>query len=256
MAAWRPGRGREGDDETRRGNAAEHGAPGRHEPDPGGDPTRPHDPPAGHDSAARHEPTAVHDPARHRSLPHRPDDPNGADALIQAFATWAAEHRAGQAAEARSRERWLRHQVAETATLTGTLVDLAEQGADATLVVGTRNATGRLVGVGGDGCVLADRAGGVTIVALARIAAIRVAGRRRGTGEATGDRAPAGEWTLLDALGALASERTPVQLSLAGGEVVRGDLVSVGEDVLTLRTGAGDTWTHVAVAAVETCSPV
>jgi hypothetical protein len=178
-----------------------------------------------------------------------------ADSLVRAFGAWAAEHRAGAAAEARSRERWLRQQVAETATLVGTLVDLAEQGADAAVIVGTRRVTGRLVGVGGDGCVVADRAGAVTIVAVAHISAVRVAGRRIGTGEATGTRAPAGGWLVADALGALAAERSPVRVGLRGGETLSGDLVSVGDDVLTIRLPEGGMRVHVALAALETCSP-
>jgi hypothetical protein len=186
----------------------------------------------------------------------RPASTDGADALVSAFGAWAAEHRTGAAAEARSRERWLRQQVAEAATLAGTLVDLAEQGTDAAVIVGTRRVTGRLVGVGGDGCVVADRAGAVTIVVVAHISAIRVAGRRSGTGEATGARGPAGDWLVTDALAALAAERSPVRIGLRGGETLSGDLVSVGDDVLTVRLAAGGMRVHVALGALETCSPL
>jgi hypothetical protein len=186
----------------------------------------------------------------------RPGQADWADALVTAFGAWAAEHRAGAAAEARSRERWLRQQVAETATLAGTLVDLAEQGADAAVIVGPRRVTGRLIGVGGDGCVVADRAGAVTIVALAHVSAVRVAGRRPGTGEATGARPPAGAWDVADAMAALAAERSPVRISLRGGETLSGDLISVGDDVLTVRLAEGGMRVYVALGALETCSPL
>lgn len=217
MAAWRPG-----------GEQPEEDRPGRTWPE---------------DERPEH--------AR-RALPHAPDP---AEAFVHAFAAWAADHRTGEAAASRSRERWLRQQVAESATLAGTLVDLAEQGATATLALGSHQITGRLAGVGEDGCVVADRAGGVIVVALVHLVAVQIAGRRRGAGgEATGDRAPAGAWTVVDALGALAAERSPVRLGVTNGDTVRGDLVSIGEDVLTVRTGS-DTWTHVALATVETCAP-
>jgi hypothetical protein len=178
-----------------------------------------------------------------------------AEALVAAFSVWAAERRAGDAAAARSRERWLRQQAAESATLAGALVDLAERGADAAILVGPRTVAGRLVGVGADSCMVAERGGGATIVALAHISAVRVAGRRSGPGEATGDRAPAGEWRLFDALASFAAERAPVRVGLRSGEVVSGEVLAVGEDVVTLRAAAGGMRVLVALGGVETCTP-
>jgi hypothetical protein len=181
--------------------------------------------------------------------------PTAADALLAAFARWAAEGRVGEAAEARSRERWLRHQAAETATMVGTLVDLAEQRGAVALVVGSRTVSGQLIGVGRDGVVLAEPSGAATVVALARIAAVRVTGRRAGTGEATGERRPAGLWGVVDALAALAEDRSPVRLGLAGGETLTGVLLSVGADVMTVRL-TGGLHAHVALAAIETATPL
>jgi hypothetical protein len=55
------------------------------------------------------------------------------DALIAAMGAWAADQRAEEAAEGRSRTGWLRRQAAEAATLSGVLVDLAERAAPVTL---------------------------------------------------------------------------------------------------------------------------
>jgi hypothetical protein len=178
-----------------------------------------------------------------------------ADILLAAFARWAAEQRVGAAAESRSRERWLRQQAAEAATLVGTLVDLAEQRADVAIVVGARTVSGRLIGVGRDGCIVAEPSGGATVVPLARLDAVRVAGRRPGTGEATGERSTAGRWGVADALATLAAERSAVRLGLRGGETLSGVLVAVGEDVLTVQLPAGGMRAHVAFDALETVTP-
>jgi hypothetical protein len=185
----------------------------------------------------------------------RDDDPT-ADRLLAAFALWSADQRVGQAAGARSRERWLRRQAADAATLIGTLIDLAERCADVALVVGARSVTGRLAGVGRDACVIAEPSGTATVVPLARLVAVRVAGRRTGLGEATGERAGPGGWAMADALAALAAERSPVRLGLKGGEVLSGVLVTVGEDVLTLQLPVDGARAYVALAALETATPI
>jgi hypothetical protein len=181
---------------------------------------------------------------------------SAADALVAEFARWAADQRVGQAATARSRERWLRQQAAETATMVGTLVDLAEEGADVAVVVGARTVTGRLTGVGRDGFVVAEPSGAATVVPLARLGALRVAGRRSGTGEASGERRAAGEWRVTDALAALAADRSQVRLGLTGGETMTGTVLSVGEDVMTLQLPADGLRAHVALASLETATPL
>ena len=183
-------------------------------------------------------------------------EPSGvaADNLVSAFARWAADQRVADAAGARSRERWLRQQAAESATLVGTLVDLAERRADVAVIIGSRTVTGRVTGVGQDGLVLAELSGAATLVALAHVAALRVAGRRPGTGEATGGR-PAGAWRVVDALAVLAAERSPVRLGVRGGDTLTGTLASVGEDVMTLLLPVGGQRAHVALQALETATP-
>jgi hypothetical protein len=207
-----------------------------------------------------------------------------ADAMLAAFARWSADQRWGEAVSARSRERWLRQQEAEAATLSGTLVDLAEQGAEVTLVLGGRRLAGRLVGVGPDLCVLEDDRGSSSLVSLWRLGAVLPAGGlegREGAGlpagglggrvgtvvpagglggrpvAAGGDRDPALQLRFADALAALAAETLPVRLLLDGGDVLAGDLVGVGADVVTLRLPLplrGHAW--AAIWAIDACKPV
>jgi hypothetical protein len=179
-----------------------------------------------------------------------------AEDLVAAFARWAADQRVEEAAGSRSRERWLRQQAAESATLVGTLVDLAEQRAHVTVVVGARHVAGRLVGVGVDSCVVTEPSGVTTVVSLARLSAVRVAQPRTGSGEATGERSRVGPWTLAGALSALAGERNPVRLGLQGGETLTGRLVAVGEDLATLQLPAGGTRAYVVLTAIETATPL
>ncbi len=182
--------------------------------------------------------------------------PEGAaDVLLASFARWAANERVAAAAEARSRERWLRQQAAEAATMVGTLVDLAEQRAEVAVLIGTRTVSGRLVGIGRDACVVAEASGAATIIPLGRVVAVRLVGRRPGTGEASGERPAPGTWRMVDALEALAAERSPVRLGLLGGEILAGVLLSVGEDILTVQLATGGQRAYIALASLETTTP-
>lgn len=169
---------------------------------------------------------------------------------------WAAEARVDAAASARSRERWLRQQAGEAATVAGTLVDLAER--EATVVVRTREGRrhrGRVTAVAADFVVLAPDAGGTVLVAIAAVSTFAVAGDGPGAGPGlpAGDRAPAVDVGLAVALAGLAGDRPAVAVVAAGvGEPVVGDLVAVGADVLTVRTdGAPRSSVHVPIAAVS-----
>lgn len=179
--------------------------------------------------------------------------------MLAAFARWAAEERVGVAAQARRKERWLRQQAAETATLAGLLVDLAERRAQVTLTVGTRRVSGRLAGVGRDACAASEASGGAAIVALDHLVAVHVAspgGRGAGSEPPSGRRPPQGPWGLVDALAALAAERSRVRLALASGELLTGDLLGAGEDVVTLRPSDTRLLVHVAIAAIQSCTAV
>ncbi len=175
---------------------------------------------------------------------------NGADALIASFRAWAAAERAGRAAGDRSRERWLRQQATETATLIGVLVDLAERRAGVTLATGGEVVTGRLTGVGTDAAlVVAERSGAPTVVAVDHVSSVRVA---EGDRDTTGDRPAPGDWGLRDVLEAFGAERLPVRLAPSGGEPLSGVIVGVGADVCTLRQRSGGATVHVPLRAVGT----
>lgn len=173
-------------------------------------------------------------------------------ALLAALTAWSADTRTREAVAARTRERWLRQQAQEEATWLGVLVDLAERGSDVTVGLDGRSASGRLVGVGADLCVLAH-AGGTTLIALAHVRSVRAGDTSPAAGS---DRRPALQVSLPEALAALAAERDPVAVTLGGGGELRGVLVAVGADVVTLRSRSRP-WTHtyVPLAAVATCSP-
>lgn len=149
----------------------------------------------------------------------------------------------------RSRERSLRDQAGASATWAGVLVDLAEQSAEVVVsVAGTRRA-GRLVGVGPDYCVLEQRGGRPAIVVMAAIASVTPLQDRRSA--PSGARPPALELSLAAALGGLADERAPVGLCVGPGEVVDGELIAAGEDVVTVQSASRTV--HVPLRAVLVC---
>jgi len=155
--------------------------------------------------------------------------------------------RADDAAQARSRRRWLRHQAEEGATLVGTLVDLAERAATVVLATtGGRRWTGRLVDVVDDALVL-EAPGARVLVATWALASVRVPD---GGAPADGARAPATRTSLLDLLAVATEERREIVVHPGAGEAVRGRLLAVGVDVLTVRSAAGGT-TYVAATSVS-----
>lgn len=182
-------------------------------------------------------------------------EPSGDD-LVAAFARWAADQRVDEAARQRSRERWLRQQAVEEATLVGVLTDLAERRTDVVASTRTRQVTGRLLGVANDFFVVEDRDGTGVLVATEHLASVSAAARA----DASGDRPAPLSMRLIDALGLLAADRGPIRLGLTSGEAVAGDLVAVGRDVVTLRghrpgRGHGPARLYVALGAIEVCTP-
>lgn len=198
--------------------------------------------------------------------------------MLAAFASWAAGERARESASARSRERWLRQQSQEAATLHATAVDLAERQAEVSLAVAGETISGRLVGVGADAAVVSWVAGSRVAVGLtsgAGAARLGAGGRwsvvsLRHLGALwvpAGSRDPAagedpedggrrgGAWTMWDALATLASERSAVRLIVAGADPVAGELRSAGEDMVTIRAaGTASRVAHVPLAAVAAFS--
>ena len=148
------------------------------------------------------------------------------------------EARADDQSQARIRERWLRQQATETATLLGTLVDLAESGAAVTVWLrGGRRHDGRPVGLGNDFVVLDDRGEHITI----RLDAASVVRPQPGhvARAATGDRTAALDLDFIELLGRLLADRPEVAV-VVGDDALVGTLLAVGADVLTIRVAPGD----------------
>ena len=176
----------------------------------------------------------------------------GGSGLAGRLERWAAEARAEDAALQRTRERWLRQQAEEGASLLGVLCDLAERGA--AVVVRTRSGRqhrGAVVAVGEDFVAVGPpsaQSGGGTLVALAAISSVRTPG-----GSATvGDRPVRTRLRLAEVLAGLAAERERALIvPLDGEDAVAGSVRSVGVDVVVVRLDGPEPATaYVPVAAV------
>jgi hypothetical protein len=172
------------------------------------------------------------------------------DRLLADLAAWQAGQRTEDAARARSRERSLRLQAEEDATLAGLLLDAAERAEPVVVMTqGGRTHRGLVVNVGADFVAVRGVSGGrLAFVALAAVGAVRAGGPT-----ATGARPP-GATRLVDVLARLVDDHPRVQIVTAG-EVLNGDLVAVGHDVATLRLdNAEPPLAYVALASVSEVS--
>jgi len=179
----------------------------------------------------------------------------GGDDFAVALGRWAADAAVDEAARQRARQRWLRLQAAEEASLVGTLVDLAERRRVVSLDVGAERLRGRVVGVGADFVALRTERDQQALVRTGSIDAVRA---EPGSAAVAGDRAPVLDVGLAGVLGPLAAERPDVVVRTRGGSVVRGELVSAGADVVRLRV-PGDppapAWVPVDAIAVLVLGP-
>ena len=170
--------------------------------------------------------------------------------MVAQFARWSAGQRAADAARSRLLERSLRDQAVSSASWAGTLVDLAEASSPVTLCVGAARLTGTLQAVGTDFCVLK----GARHPVLVRIARIAAVWPEATTQAPAGGRFPSLELSMAAALSMLAEERAPVTVKLVGEHQVSGDLLAVGEDVITVREPEGRRRSAlVPLEAVEYC---
>jgi hypothetical protein len=158
------------------------------------------------------------------------------------------EARAQEAGRGRGRERELRRQAEEDASLAGTLLDLAERGGPLTVrTTDGRHHTGTLAALGGDFAVIRTETGADVFVALRAVARVRPGAAAPA---ATGDRPVPSTTVLLDVLATAAAERPRVSLVVAG-EAVAGELRAVGFDVVTvLLDGPDRAPTYVAAVAI------
>ena len=110
-----------------------------------------------------------------------------------------------------------------------------------------------------DFCVVQQAGGRPVLIALEAISVVwpappALSGAASGAGSPVGDRRPHLALSMAGALSALADERTRVSLTVEDGDQVDGELVAVGEDVITLRTEASSRRSvYVRLASVRSC---
>jgi hypothetical protein len=184
-----------------------------------------------------------------------------AGGLDAALVRWVADARVEEAARRRIREHWLRVQAEESATLSGTLVELAELSTTIVVAVAGHRVRGTVAGVGADFvAVRAPGLGGGDV--LIRTGAIDAVSTAASGGAASGGSTVPGdaggqilEVTLGAILGPVARERPEVRIRTTAGTDVRGRLRAAGTDVVPvlLHGDRADTaWIPLASIAVVT----
>lgn len=168
------------------------------------------------------------------------------------FVRLADESRLAEAIRDRGDSRELRRQAAEQATFAGTLRDLAEAGTG----VVVRSASGRayhgvILAVTVDHVVVRSGDGTVVHLAIDQVTSVQLDPMVR-AGAATGERDAAQDRTLDEVL-ADAVEVTPmvVLVTRGDGELHRGRLVAVGEDVVSIRIEPTGATAYLAVMALS-----
>ena len=153
----------------------------------------------------------------------------------------AADLRIDLEVESRRRERWIRHRLAEEATLAGALA--AAVGHDVAVQVLTGDRVAGVLAVVGTDVIEMRRHHGTTWVSIDAVTALEVPVTLPAAG-------PALDGAHMDeVLDALAEERTEVVLTLDGGTSVRGVLVAVGT-VATVDTGPGGRTAYIPLSAI------
>jgi len=154
--------------------------------------------------------------------------------LLTSLTKWAAEARIDEAAQQRIRERWLRQQAAEEATMAGILVDLAERDRPVLLrTVAGRTHRGLLAAVAVDFCAIRTAQDVDVLITFDGVSSLHT---QPGDAPTTGARALTLDLMLHEALAELALDRPRVLVLCRGDqEGIAGELRSVGRDVLTLR---------------------
>ncbi len=150
------------------------------------------------------------------------------------------EGRAEEEARARKRARALDRMAEEGAQLAGTLIDLAERRSTVALSTESgRTHHGVITAVGADHLRMRADTGSEPLVRLSAIVTVRVRPGERQP-PATGERSPADDQRLLEALARAVDQRPRATLVVRGGEVLAGRLRAVGEDVVSVDLDGED----------------
>jgi hypothetical protein len=150
------------------------------------------------------------------------------DAVLAAIGHSPDDEAAAASAESRSRRRWLRQQAAESSTMAGVLLTLAERPDPVTLRCGPWRQRGRLARVTA-AVVMLDGPEGIVVFPTDSITAVEA------PSPVADDRTPAGGPDLAGVLAMLAPDRPAVRLLLGDGTEVVGTLTEVGKDVAVVR---------------------
>jgi hypothetical protein len=151
---------------------------------------------------------------------------------------------AAASARTRSQRRWLRQLAAESTTLAGVLLTLAETDAPVTLRCGPWVHRGRLRSVTSP-LVILDGADGLVVLPMDSVTAVEaLAG-------VADDRVPSAGPDLGTFLASLVPERPRIRLQLGDGGEVTGRLLEMGKDVVRVRLTASVA--TVRLSAVVDC---
>lgn len=188
-------------------------------------------------------------PPGRRLLPSAAVDTGGAwggdeeDRLTRRLEGWLADAAVDEAAAARWRRHWLRRQLSEETSLAGVLVAASGTGHRVGLATVTgQRVRGRVTEVGADVVVL-DSEGTTVLVALDAVAEVEApAGAAR--------RSRTSRRTLAETLRVVDRGTEVGVVTRAGGDLRRGRLAAVGDDVATIEPVSGGTPLHLALGAV------
>jgi hypothetical protein len=173
------------------------------------------------------------------------------DRFIADLRHWADDDRAAEASRSRSRTAWLGQQAAESTTLLGVLITLAESESVVTVRAAGRPFAGRVGQVTTSFCTvdLTTPAGSVALIPVPAIIAVE-----GGRGDIADDRVPQAGAGFPALLAAVAAGRPPVELFVSDGAAVAGALVNVGVDVVSVRQhGLPTSVVHIPLGAITAC---
>ncbi len=159
--------------------------------------------------------------------------------LERELAEVLAAARVDEATSSRATERALIGLAGEEATLVGTLLDLAERRAPVVARLRTgRSVRGIVVAVGEDWALLRENSGRVVLVCTAHLGSVRPAPGTTPSTAVGGARPPLVTARFGAVLARLAEERREVRVMIDGEtEPLAGELTSVGQDVVVVRSG-------------------